>query len=114
MALTSEQKGVFGLALEILETGGAKAMDHTAHAQVQSSSRPGQRPAIDWAVEYVNCLKTVRHRRLVVLAHLDKKAEWSDIEIRQCGAGVRWFYVAVQRRRLYGEGVALLERTGGA
>ena len=104
---------VFGLAVELLECNGSKAMDHAAATRVQSSSRPGQRPVIEWAVDYIGCLpKTPRLARLISLAHLPVKHEWSRHEIRTCGGAVRGFYSRVQGRGLYSEGVYLVERVG--
>ena len=112
MALTNEQREVFMLAVELLECNGIKAMDHSAHTQVQSSAREGQRPAIDWAVDYLKQLDGLRNSHLVRRAHMGA-GEWTPMEIRLCGAACRWFYRRVHSRRLYGEGLRYLRIVGG-
>lgn len=105
MALTREQMDVFGLAVEALECNGSKAMDHTAATRVQSSSLPGQRPIIEWAVDYLDCLpRQLDLRLLIILAHLPIKYEWTRRDIGKCGGAMRGFYGRIQQRGLYGEG----------
>lgn len=113
MALSREQMDVFGLAVEVIECNGTKAMDHSAHTQVQSSSRPGQRPIIEWAVDYIDCLPNCAClSRLIVLAHLPIKHNWTRHEIRRCGGAVRGFYHRAHNRSLYAEGVRYLRTVG--
>lgn len=113
MALSREQMDVFGLAIEVLECNGRKAMNHEAHTQVQTSKKPGQRPAVSWAVDYINCLPRCQClRRLILLSHLPLKHDWTKREIRQCGGAMRGFYRRVYTRGLYSEGVFLLDRAG--
>jgi len=113
MALNREQMDVFGMAVEALECNGSKAMAHDEATRVQSSSRPGQRPVIEWAVDYVNCLPSqLDLKLLVILAHLPIKYEWSRYDIRRCGGAMRGFYSRVQSRGLYGEGLRHLRRNG--
>ena len=112
MSLTTEQRNVFGLALEILECNGSKAMDHTAHANVHNSCRPGQRQAVEWAVDYLAQLSEIKHAHLVARAHVGS-GEWTQWEIRACGIACRWFYRRLHQRRLYTRGVRYLHLFGG-
>ncbi len=113
MALSREQMDVFGLAVEILECNGKKAMNHEAHTQVQTSSKPGQRSPVVWAVDYLACLPNHPELRLLISrAHLPVKGEWSRRDIRRCGGAVRGFYHRVHQRRLYGEGLFYLRTQG--
>ncbi|SDE21207.1 hypothetical protein [Desulfuromonas thiophila] len=111
MALTQHQKDVFGLAVEALECNGCKAMDHAAATRVQSSSLPGQRPIIEWAVDYLACLPAIDClRKLVIRAHLAPEGQWTCLEIRQCGGAMRGFYSRLSARQLLAEGDRYLER----
>lgn len=112
MALTSQQRAVFGLAVEIMECNGAKAMDHTAHAHVQRSGTAGQRTVVEWAVDYLSQLNDIRNSHLVVKAHIGS-GEWKRWEISACGAACRCFYRKVHDRKLYAAGVRFLSMFNG-
>jgi len=109
MALSREQMDVFGLAVEVIECNGTKAMDHSAATRVQCSSFHGQRPVIEWAVDYLSRLPTNDElSRLISLAHLPIKHHWSRHEISRCGGAVRGFYRRVHTSGLYNQGVHYL------
>jgi len=112
MALTRQEKDVFGLACEILDCNGCKAMDHAAATRVQSSGKPGQRRTpVVWAVDYLACLpKRTELRALIIRAHVGKDSEpWTRQEIRMCGGAMRGFYRRLHDGRLYWQGVRFLE-----
>ena len=114
MALTRQEKDVFGLACEILDCNGCKAMDHAAATRVQSSAKPGQRTPVVWAVDYLACLpERTELRALIIRAHVGRDNEpWTQLEIRRCGGAMRGFYCRVHDRRLYYEGLRYLEYLG--
>jgi hypothetical protein len=114
MALTRQQKDVFGLAVEVLECNGCKAMDHAAATRVQTTAKPGQRPAVVWAVDYLDCLpKPEDLRALVIRAHVGTGNEpWTRQEIRRCGGAMRGFYRRIHGGGLYFEGLRYLQSLG--
>lgn len=111
--LTREQCDVFLLHLEVLETTGCKAMDHTSHTQVQRSVRLGSNPLVDWAVDYSRCMPVkTDDAELLMRAHGSEDLRLSWHESRRLGGLTRAFYRRVQRRRLYGPGLRYLELRG--
>ena len=109
MALTSEQRDVFLLALEKIETHNTQAMDHASHSHVQSCKKGGQNPLVEWALDYLGCLPDDKDlSRLVALAHSGSDTAWTRDDIRRCGGACRGFYRKLSRKRLFGVGVRYL------
>jgi hypothetical protein len=112
MGLTAEQKDIFLLAKEILETEGAKAVSCESIGSTRRYHSAGS--ALDWAIDYMRCLpESYIDAQLVEAAHLGADYKWSWARISRAGRAIRWFYARLQERRLYGQGVRLLQAKGG-
>ena len=111
MALTSDQRNVFLLALEKIETYNTQAMDHASHSHVSSCKKPGMNTVVEWAIDYMACLpETAELSALVIKAHVGSDDKWTREDIRQCGGACRQFYRRVSRKRLFGPGMRYIEK----
>jgi hypothetical protein len=106
MALTSEQRNVFLLAMEKIETFNSQAMDHASYSCVSSRKNPGMNVVVEWAIDYISCLPDDSYLAgLIVRAHVGTDDKWSRNDIRRCGGACRGFYRRVLNKRLFGAGL---------
>jgi hypothetical protein len=111
MALTTEQRDVFLLAMEKTELYNTRAMDHASCSGSSCSRKsPGISTVIDWAIDYMACLPdNAELSRLVVKAHTGSDEKWDISDIRRCGGACRAFYRRVAHKRLFGAGLNFIK-----
>ncbi|MFZ4858560.1 MAG: hypothetical protein ACOYL3_19410 [Desulfuromonadaceae bacterium] len=106
MALSSDQRNVFMLAMEKIETYNIRAMDHAGRDHGSSRKRFDMAPVAEWALDYMACLPDDSElSRLIIKAHMGSDEKWSQTEIRKCGGACRGFYQRVQKKRLFSAGI---------
>ena len=102
--MTEEQRDVWYLAKEIMlkEAG---AIDPSTFEEVSGTKTSSGNSSLDWAISYFGCMPKGRGA-LVMKYH---EGEVTRLEAMSARASIRWFYKRLQRRRLYGTGLRMLE-----
>ena len=106
MALTADQRNVFMLAMEKIETHNIRAMDHTSCSQTSTRKRHDMPPMAEWALDYMACLpEDAELTKLIIKSHMGSDEPWSLAETRRCGGAIRQFYRRIVAKRLFGVGL---------
>ena len=106
MALTADQRNVFMLAMEKIETHNVRAMDHTSCSQASTRKRYDMAPIAEWALDYMACLPADPElSKLIIKAHMGSDEPWSPSDARRCGGAMRQFYRRIAVKRLFGVGL---------